>query len=142
MWNVKTVVEVLHCHGKKKNGVQLLGYSMNHIDVEVHDFGACPWRLTGFYGFPERARRHHSWKLLTTLKDKSNLPWVCLGDFAFLKGKSKVGGSLWFIGDSYGWLPPHLGKVSEDTKVGGRETRQIVGKPELVQQVLECMRTQ
>ncbi|KAJ9189741.1 hypothetical protein P3X46_000996 [Hevea brasiliensis] len=39
------------------------------------------WRLTGFYGFPERGRRRESWNLLTNLAVASSLPWICIGDF-------------------------------------------------------------
>ncbi|XP_031105286.1 uncharacterized protein LOC116010151 [Ipomoea triloba] len=39
------------------------------------------WRMTGFYGFPERSRRNASWDLLHTLACQSPLPWVVVGDF-------------------------------------------------------------
>lgn len=38
------------------------------------------WRLTYFYGFPERTRMRDSWELLKYLASKSNLPWCILGD--------------------------------------------------------------
>ncbi|KAJ9554109.1 hypothetical protein OSB04_018154 [Centaurea solstitialis] len=39
------------------------------------------WRLTGFYGFPERNRRRDSWNFLRSLADNTNQPWVVIGDF-------------------------------------------------------------
>lgn len=36
------------------------------------------WRLTCFYGFPERQNRQKSWD---TLHTKSNLPWLVVGFF-------------------------------------------------------------
>ena len=59
----------------------LLSYSHNHIDMEVIDNDNDIWRLTGFYGFPERNRRRDSWNLLRSLADTSNCPWVVMGDF-------------------------------------------------------------
>lgn len=41
----------------------LNSYSNNHIDLKIHD-SLGEWRLTGFYGFPERNRRRMSWNLL------------------------------------------------------------------------------
>lgn len=41
----------------------LQSYSQNHIDMKVTD-NHSDWRLTRFYGFPERSRRRLSWSLL------------------------------------------------------------------------------
>ena len=45
---------------KQKDIVSFLGYSRNHIDIVFHLPRMKPWRLTGFYGFPERSRRRDS----------------------------------------------------------------------------------
>ncbi|XP_031104441.1 uncharacterized protein LOC116007924 [Ipomoea triloba] len=66
---------------RDKDTATVLGFSQNHIDVIVSLPGKPQWRLTCFYGYPERARRQHSWSLLRQLKDNSDLPWVILGDF-------------------------------------------------------------
>ncbi|XP_031120872.1 uncharacterized protein LOC116024110 [Ipomoea triloba] len=66
---------------RKNNTARLLSFSKNHVDVEVSMAGLGSWRMTGFYGFPERARRSASWDLLRSLVDRSTLPWVVLGDF-------------------------------------------------------------
>ncbi|XP_019183645.1 PREDICTED: uncharacterized protein LOC109178466 [Ipomoea nil] len=65
---------------KKNNTVRLLTYSQSHIDVEVSLFNKL-WRMTCIYGIPERGRREETWDLLGTLKTRSLLPWVVIGDF-------------------------------------------------------------
>jgi hypothetical protein len=39
------------------------------------------WRLTCYYGYPERGRRAQAWDLLRELRDMSDLPWCVIGDF-------------------------------------------------------------
>ncbi|GKV15133.1 hypothetical protein SLEP1_g25935 [Rubroshorea leprosula] len=68
--------------------------SQSHIDVELVDPRGRPWRLTGFYGRPEVARREESWTLLKSIKAASTLPWLCLGDFnEILRQSKKEGGN-------------------------------------------------
>lgn len=63
--------------------VKLESLDKLHIDVTVQlvasHIGA--WRFTGFYGESKRELRHRSWDLLKLLKSRSNLPWLCVGDF-------------------------------------------------------------
>ncbi|XP_057794267.1 uncharacterized protein LOC131010650 [Salvia miltiorrhiza] len=59
---------------------KLLSFSTHHIDMEIMDSKG-RWRLTGFYGFPERSRRRESWNILRRLAGVSSLPWAILGDF-------------------------------------------------------------
>ena len=63
--------------------VDLKTYSKNHIDVWVtEDRGlGQQWCFTGFYGDPSRSRRKESWRLLKFLRNASNLPRLCGGDF-------------------------------------------------------------
>lgn len=63
-----------------KINCNVLNYSRNHIDMLVMDSGG-DWRITGFYGFPERNRRRLSWNLLRQLSNINDLPWVVIGDF-------------------------------------------------------------
>ncbi|KAJ8747844.1 hypothetical protein K2173_010053 [Erythroxylum novogranatense] len=73
--------------------VSVLGYSSNHIDVEIVSFDKFKWRFTGFYGFPERHRKRSSWALLRSFSQPSSFPWVCMGDFNNLMSASeKFGG--------------------------------------------------
>lgn len=55
--------------------------SQNHIDVIMKESNSVSWRLTCFYGFPERERRQASWDFLRFLSTKSQLPWCIFGDF-------------------------------------------------------------
>ncbi|KAK3211645.1 hypothetical protein Dsin_016351 [Dipteronia sinensis] len=41
--------------------VDLLSYSIAHIDVKVKDDRDKVWRFTGFYGHPDQSQRRHSW---------------------------------------------------------------------------------
>ena len=49
------------------------GFSNNHIDLIITE-STGDWRLTGYYGFPERRRRRASWTLLRALAIRSSLP--------------------------------------------------------------------
>ncbi|XP_019167632.1 PREDICTED: uncharacterized protein LOC109163334 [Ipomoea nil] len=66
---------------RKNNSASLLGYSKNFVDVEVKTQNGKLWRMTCFYGHSDRSRRWESWSLLESLKPKSVLPWVVIGDF-------------------------------------------------------------
>ena len=59
----------------------LLSFQNNFIDVSVHVPNKVVWRLTCFYGFPERYRRKDSWNRLRILHGNSSLPWCIFGDF-------------------------------------------------------------
>uniref|UniRef100_A0A803Q5E7 procollagen-proline 4-dioxygenase n=1 Tax=Cannabis sativa TaxID=3483 RepID=A0A803Q5E7_CANSA len=59
----------------------LFNYSHNHISIEVRIPGTITWRLTGFYGEPNRNLRHQTWALFRTLASESSLPWCIIGDF-------------------------------------------------------------
>ncbi|XP_073124282.1 uncharacterized protein [Henckelia pumila] len=52
------------------------------------------WRLTGFYGFPERNRRNQYWNMLQMLSQRSALPWCCTGDFNDLISQSEKRGRI------------------------------------------------
>lgn len=55
--------------------------SSNFIDIYIKERSIISWRLTCFYGFPERTRRHESWNLLRSLVKNDNVPWCIFGDF-------------------------------------------------------------
>lgn len=59
---------------KGRNIASLISYSHNHIDISVNNGDGKSWRLTGFYGFPNRNERKKSWDLLCSLKNNSDLP--------------------------------------------------------------------
>ncbi|XP_019197153.1 PREDICTED: uncharacterized protein LOC109191020 [Ipomoea nil] len=66
---------------RRNNTATLLGYSKNHVDIEVRMSSGETWRMTCFYGFPKSSQRRESWELLKSLVGKSPLPWVVIGDF-------------------------------------------------------------
>lgn len=78
---------------RSNTNVSVLGYSRNHIDLLVSDLNG-NWRLTGFYGFPERGRRRLSWNFLQNLASQSDLPWACIGDFNNLLSSSEKRGRV------------------------------------------------
>ncbi|XP_074324303.1 uncharacterized protein LOC141661216 [Apium graveolens] len=53
-----------------------------------------PWRLTGFYGEPNRSQRKRTWDLLRNLSRDSNLPWCIIGDMNNIRSQTnKKGGA-------------------------------------------------
>ena len=61
--------------------VHIQSYSHHHIDADVVFEDGLRWRVTSFYGHPERGLCGHSWALLRQLWGIRNLPWLVLGDF-------------------------------------------------------------
>ncbi|KAK3195440.1 hypothetical protein Dsin_026750 [Dipteronia sinensis] len=73
--------------------VNLFSFSRYHVDVKVLSHSGFTWRFTGFYGHPEVSQRHHAWTLLRRLHSRSDLPWLCAGDFnEILEDSEKQGG--------------------------------------------------
>ena len=61
---------------------EIQNYSRNFINIIIkEDDSTQDWRLTGFYGIPQRGQRRESWNILTTLSQQSNLPWCIVGGF-------------------------------------------------------------
>ncbi|MCI05437.1 endonuclease/exonuclease/phosphatase family protein, partial [Trifolium medium] len=60
---------------------RVLNYSRNFINLIVEDDVNGEWRLTCYYGYPERSRRRMAWNLLRELRNMSPLPWCVIGDF-------------------------------------------------------------
>ena len=71
-------------------------FSPRHIDAIVtEEHNNRTWRFTGFYGHSETSKREDSWRLLEELTTRSDLPWLCMGDFnEILHLGEKVGGTL------------------------------------------------
>lgn len=62
--------------------VEVQDTSDRYIDAHVRVSPEDPlWRLTCVYGEPKAENRHHMWSKLQELKQKSNLPWLIVGDF-------------------------------------------------------------
>uniref|UniRef100_A0A803PDP3 Endonuclease/exonuclease/phosphatase domain-containing protein n=1 Tax=Cannabis sativa TaxID=3483 RepID=A0A803PDP3_CANSA len=65
---------------KKEEEGQLLGFSNNHIDLEVRIEGCPLFRATGIYGEPQRSLRGNTWRLIHQLSCHYSLPWCLFGD--------------------------------------------------------------
>ena len=76
--------------------VDVLTYSPPHIDAIVtEEQGRKKWRFTGFYGHPEIEKREESWKLMESRSHRSDLPWICMGDYnEIMHAKEKEGGGV------------------------------------------------
>ncbi|KAL8124336.1 hypothetical protein AgCh_012113 [Apium graveolens] len=80
----------------KENGqAKLLSLSKNHTDVELNIKDMQAWRLTGFYGEPNRSQRRRTWDLLRHLARDSNLPWCILGDMNNIVSQLDKGGAAY-----------------------------------------------
>lgn len=81
LWNVEVEID-------------LISYSLNHIDVKVQDVTEEKlWRFISFYGYPNETKKDLSWNLLTVLKHQNDLPWLYAGDFnEILMETEKKGG--------------------------------------------------
>jgi hypothetical protein len=60
---------------------RVMNYSRNFVNLIVKEKEEEEWRLTCYYGYPERGRRGQAWNLLRELRDMSELPWCIIGDF-------------------------------------------------------------
>jgi hypothetical protein len=79
---------------KKNVTCHIINYSQNFINIEIRYENRSPWRLTGFYGYPEHDRRRDSWNLLRHLAQDTSLPWCIIGDFNdMLSADDKRGGN-------------------------------------------------
>ncbi|XP_058733184.1 uncharacterized protein LOC131604782 [Vicia villosa] len=66
-------------NNSKKCSIQ--NFNKNYINIHVQDAERGDWRLTCYYGFPERNRRRQAWNMIRELHSMSNLPWCIIGDF-------------------------------------------------------------
>lgn len=77
---------------KKDMKVEVQTFSPTHIDALVDggtEYGW--WRVTGFYGNPEMAKRPEAWAKLKQLSTTSTLPWIVIGNFNEIIGMSEGG---------------------------------------------------
>lgn len=65
---------------KQSMNCSVTDYSKNHINLEVQEEIHGKWRITAFYGMPERNNRRNSWDLIRTISASSSLPWCFIGD--------------------------------------------------------------
>lgn len=60
---------------------RVIGSSANFVDVHILENSIPVWRLTCYYGLPDRERRHEAWEMLRQLARVDPLPWCIFGDF-------------------------------------------------------------
>lgn len=80
-----------------KNGgeIQIQNYTRRHVNAIVKPHGQeISWRLTGFYGHPNVAKRNESWTLLNHLRLFSPEAWVCIGDFNKIVDQAEKSGAV------------------------------------------------
>lgn len=73
---------------------EVFASSSNHIDITMLKNNVPYWRLTCFYGYPERSRRRDSRDFIRQLASVSQLPWCIIGDFNDLLYPSDKEGSV------------------------------------------------
>jgi hypothetical protein len=74
--------------------VTIENYSRRHINVMIYSQTAKQtWKLTGFYGHPNPARRHEAWSLLKYLRNHPPAPWLCMGDYNEIINNSEKWGA-------------------------------------------------
>ncbi|GAU22559.1 hypothetical protein TSUD_93270 [Trifolium subterraneum] len=66
---------------KDSSKCRVLNYTRNFINMLVEDEQWGEWRLTCYYGYPERSMRRAAWDLLRVLGNMSSIPWCIIGDF-------------------------------------------------------------
>ena len=69
--------------------VHIQSYSKWYINAHVNGGRNGWWRITGFYGNPKASKREESWKLLKFLHQRSQLPWMVVGDLNEIIGMSE-----------------------------------------------------
>ena len=91
LWRRSTKVDI-----QTSTKVDIQTFSPRHIDAIVtEEHNNRTWRFTGFYGHSETSKREDSWRLLEELTTRSDLPWLCMGDFnEILHLGEKVRGTL------------------------------------------------
>ncbi|XP_058741383.1 uncharacterized protein LOC131613755 [Vicia villosa] len=66
---------------KNSNKCSVQNFTHNFINIHVKDDNKGEWRLTCYYGYPERNRRRQAWDMLREISSMSSLPWCIIGDF-------------------------------------------------------------
>uniref|UniRef100_A0A803QLZ9 Reverse transcriptase domain-containing protein n=1 Tax=Cannabis sativa TaxID=3483 RepID=A0A803QLZ9_CANSA len=62
--------------------VNVVTYSLNHVDCIINNFNVKDWHFSGYYGSPYADQKSVTWTLLNRLFDTAPLlPWLVMGDF-------------------------------------------------------------
>lgn len=66
---------------KRSITCQIVDSSTNHIHVHIMERSNISWKLTCFYGYPDRNHHQESWDFLRRLADNAQVPWCIFDDF-------------------------------------------------------------
>ncbi|XP_026400046.1 uncharacterized protein LOC113295934 [Papaver somniferum] len=70
---------------KNNLDVEIMDYSIHHINATIKPTSGSFWLFTGFYGIPyDTPSKLHSWKALETTTTNHSLPWLVIGYFNFI----------------------------------------------------------
>ncbi|XP_058784794.1 uncharacterized protein LOC131659630 [Vicia villosa] len=64
---------------------RIVNFSRNYVNILVEDEMKGVWRLTFYYGYPERNRRRDAWSMLRELRDLSHEPWCVIAEEVFFQ---------------------------------------------------------
>ena len=79
---------------KESVNLKVEGFDRYYIDAVIDKNSENEWRITGFYGEPDIARRHEDWSKLRNLNSQPEKPWLCVGDFnKIVRQDEKLGGA-------------------------------------------------
>ncbi|KAI5427407.1 hypothetical protein KIW84_032721 [Lathyrus oleraceus] len=78
----------------------VFNFSINFVNLMVKDERNDQWRLTCYYGYPDRGRRRQAWDLLRDLRDMDQGLWCIIGEFNDLLSQE----NKWGIHPHPNWL--------------------------------------
>ena len=79
---------------KSSVNLRIEGSHKYYIDASIDKNMSNEWRLIGFYGELEIARRCEAWNKLRSLNSSPKIQWLCFGDFnEITKQDEKLGGA-------------------------------------------------
>jgi hypothetical protein len=61
--------------------VELINFSLHHIDVKISEPNGIKWRATFVYGEPRAQDRRLMWEMFKRIKPSTSEPWFMVGDF-------------------------------------------------------------
>ncbi|XP_026377682.1 uncharacterized protein LOC113271976 [Papaver somniferum] len=66
---------------KNNSDIEILYYSLNHINAIVKPVSDTPWLYTGYYGSPyDTNSKIDTWKILENIDVNNAIPWLVIGD--------------------------------------------------------------
>lgn len=125
---------------KRTVGCKVIDFSLNHIDVHIMERLNVSWRLTCYYGFPERDRRQEAWNFLRNLVKHDNIPWCIFGDFNDMlcaMDKSGPHPHPQSLLDGFKAAEEDCALLEVDLKVGDYTWKKSKGKPNWVREKLD-----